>query len=156
MIEISALLEQARAALAGASQSGDVRASKHYVRSLMEAVADIGPIISRTSERHLPPDVAAFVAETAPQLRKAESGLTLWLLDVNQPTFEDSDGYREWLRERSAIEYMRDLYHGTVAESFVQNFATEDLDEEIRFKACYFGGAGRPLGTDPHHWWWDL
>jgi hypothetical protein len=100
--------------------------------------------------------VAVFVEQTAPQLRNADGGLGMWLLDVNHPTFEDSEGYQQWLRERSAIEYMRDLYRGTSAEAYVQDFATEDVDEEIRFKAHYFGGTGRPAGTAPHHWWWDL
>jgi hypothetical protein len=156
---LSERLDQVRAALAGASQTGDLSVRKRHARALMEAIAEIGGVASRgtsTEGGHILPEVAVFVEETSPLLRNAGGGLSMWLLDVNQPTFEDTQGYQQWLRDRSAIEYLRDLYRGTSIEAYVQDLDTEDLDELIRFKAHYFGGSGRPEGAPPHHWWWDL
>jgi hypothetical protein len=150
-------LEAARAAIAVASQPGDQGARKRAGRDFLRAVGRLAQALGQeaTSGAALPAEVTAFVAETAPLLRRADGSLNLWIAETVDRQPEDDASYRLWLLDRSSIQAMVDLYRGSAADGYVGDFSVDDYDEAIRHRAPQFDPGARPSGLPDGHWWWS-
>jgi hypothetical protein len=150
-------IEEARRGLAAASRRGDWTASGKGAKVLMDATWEIGTAVYATAdggEAVRPPELESFIAETADILWEAESGLANWLPHVTDRRPEDDGSYRGWIRERSAIEFLRDLYKGTDGGDYAAELGTDMFDEEILFRAGQYNVGTPPAGIPRHHWWW--
>jgi hypothetical protein len=150
-------LHEARRALAGAGRINNLDERAKAADQLMEAIWHIGTAIYAAAggaEPARPPELAAFIADTAERLYEAESGLSLWLFDARSRRPEDDSSNRGILRDRSAIEFLRDLYKGTAVDDYITEIGTDSFDEEIRFRADQYNVGTPPPGIPRHHWWW--
>lgn len=169
MSALTTAIEQARLGLAGAKRLDDLDESERAADALMAAIAQIGSILygdeagAGGSDHDVQlrgpepsAELAAFVAETEESLYQAEPGVSGWLWSVRDRRPEDDGSYRRWLHDRSAIEFLRDIYLGTEGGEYADDLDTRGFDEEIRFRAEQFNVGIPPPGTPPHHWWWWL
>jgi hypothetical protein len=157
MSELLKHLEEARRGLAEASRRGDLIASGRGAYALMDAIWEIGTALYATpdgGEPLRPPELESFLTETADILWEAEPGLSSWLPHVSDRHPNADGGCRQWLRDRSAIEFLRDLYKGTDGGDYAAGLDTDSFDEEIRFRADQYNVGTPPAGIPRHHWWW--
>lgn len=122
----------------------------------MEAIWLIGTTVYSMPNgdvKHFP-ELEDFIAETAATLYEAESGLSGWLFAAGSNHAESDDMYRWLLRNRSAIEFLRDIYKHSAGHAYAAGLGTEDIDEEIRSRADQFNIGPPPLGVPRRHWWW--
>lgn len=157
---MSALVEylaNARRGLESSSRQGDRIASRQGAEELMNAVWEIGTLLYSTSGGQNPtfaPELKLFIAETADVLWQAEPGLARWLPHVTDRYPTSDGGHYPWLRARSAIEFLRELYRGTDGGEYADGLATNHFDEEIRFRSDQYNVGTPPSGVPGHHWWW--
>lgn len=157
MISLIGAIQNARGALAALKRYGGPAATAKSADQLMEAIWHIGTWLYSTAsgdEPPKPPELEAFIADTAGCLYEAESGLSSWLFHVQGRCPEDDGSYRSILRDRSAAQFLRDLYKATEAFDYIAELDTESFDQDIRSRADQYNVGTPPRGVPRHHWWW--
>jgi hypothetical protein len=155
MSDLDATLDRARKAIDQALTVTEPDLRTRWMIELMIEVAAIGRAVTRAGAT--PDSVRAFVADTADQLASPRSPLWKWYAEARRglpPRQDDDDEYRSALEDRSALQFLLDLYRGSAAEATLSEVETDGFDEAIREGARYFSAGGLPEATPPHHWWW--
>jgi hypothetical protein len=98
-----------------------------------------------------------FLDESAALLARPESPLWLWLTDAYfriRPIEHDDDLFAAALHDRSALQFLLDLYRDTPAGQACAAVGARDFDEEIVAVRPHFQIPPAPAGVPPSHWWW--
>jgi hypothetical protein len=145
--------ERARRALAAAFAEPSSDQRRRWFDEFMIALEDVGrawPALAGDSER-------AFLAETAPLLAQPESPLWMWLLDARDRVspIEPADDIAGALHDRSALQFLLDLYRDTPAGDALAEVETERYDEEVRQAIARGPAPPVPDGVPASHWWWS-
>jgi hypothetical protein len=156
MSDLDAILGRARTAIEQALTVPDSEQRLTRMVQFMFEVAAIGRAVTRAGA--MPDSVRAFLDDTAGYLASPRSPLWMWFVQASRglpPRHDDDDEYRSALDDRTALQFLLDLYRGTAAEETLAEVETDGFDEKIRDGASYFRAGGLPEDTPPHHWWWN-
>jgi hypothetical protein len=156
MSDLDAILGRARKALDQALTVPEPALRTKWMVEFMIEVAAIGRAVTRAGA--MPDSVRAFLADTADHLASPRSPLWKWYMEARRglpPRHDDDDEYRNALEDRTALQFLIDLYRGTAAEATLAEVETDGFDDAIREGARYFSAGGLPDATPPHHWWWS-
>lgn len=141
----------------------NARSAEHRVRVLVEnfmlAIYHLGTAIEQDPSLRDTPELAAFVQELQPALRRSIVDLVSYpqaVISQFQRVWEGGE-WEQLSRLRSAIQFFVELMRDTPISEELSELDTEldDLDEHVRKWGKREGGLDT---TDPgiprSHWWW--
>lgn len=149
----AAIRERAIRALHSALHADSADMRRRWFDEFMIEVHAIG----RAWPAQLGGDERSFLDETAPLLADPRSPLWMWLAEASgriRPMEDDDDQLAGALDDRSALQFLLDLYRETAAADVVAGVETDDLDAEIREVCRHFRVPPPPDGIPRTHWWW--
>jgi hypothetical protein len=149
------------AAAMRAVRSGDEEV--RVARMFMGAVYDLGRAINGGAIRRDDPILHEVVAQTAPELTWFHPRLQQYISNTESHLVSnDEEGleipaYIKAARNRSAVEFLRELYANSPYGEFLTLLDTRDLDEVMRERGKAIGwlpADAVPADIPTEHSWW--
>lgn len=156
---LPSLLERMEATLRAMQAVEPVKSRVDRTNRFMAYLYELGVLLHRYPQLDHSVELQTFLQNTAPLLRAI-------IFDVERfiESMED-EMYSSWeispwkgiSRDRSSLEFLRELYKDTPFGEFLCNFDSSKLDDLLRQRGHdggYLSDAEIPTGIPAAHWWW--